>query len=524
MKVTQRLGIRNGEEAGWLREVTIWCVVACLLAVLSWFRQPVWPAIFFIDEGFVLDGAINLALYGQYAMRSAEGFRVLDQPLVANGPGIVLPLVLAFDLFGVGIEQARAVAGLFMWVSGMAFFWIARRLTGMPAALLSLMLLIALPREGFIYLGRMVIGSVPGFAYFMVGGVLWLLALRNRRVVWAIAAGILFGCASVTKGQYSLVIFPALAVTWLADELWLKRTPRYFFAAVFVSVAAILSVWYATRFIILGPADFVQHLASVQASARSTVLTFDPLRYLGSTVVYLVRSGIAPIWLLGMGFMVWQIVRRRPGAEWFIVFAATAAVWMGWYLLLSNGWARYAFDTYAMACLTTGGALVSIGRGVMVRSWQSQPVIGGTFIRELRPVQICVALLAVGVLIIASYQLTLRVQDFFTPADTSAADFVAYMDRTVTPDARVATWEWQLTILTRRVFVRPETAWLDRYTEVIFAGMPLSQTYRLPLDQLDYVIDGPFSKWTGLYQTDLNAGCCERVGSVGPYDLLQVKR
>jgi 4-amino-4-deoxy-L-arabinose transferase-like glycosyltransferase len=498
--------------------------VSIALAGLAWFRQPLWPPVLFIDEGFALDGAINLALYGQYAMRSAEGFRVLDQPLVANGPGVVLPLALSFSLFGVGIEQARLVAGLFLALAGLAFFWISQRVTGTLAALLSLVLLVALPREGFLYLGRMAIGSVPGLAYFLIGGAVWQLAVHRKSLKWAIAAGALFGLAAVTKGQYSLVIFPALALAWAVDEFWLKRTPRQLFAAAVLSVGAMLAAWYVIRFIIVGPADFAQHLGNVQTATRSTVLTFDPLRYLGPALAYLVRSGIAPVWLLGMGFAMWQIARRKAGAEGFVIFAAAAAVWMGWYLLLSNGWARYAFDTYALACLTAGGALLAIVRGFGARIRQVRSDAGPSRLRWLWPAHICAVLIAAGVLAFASYQLARRAQDLMTPPDTSAADFVAYLDRVVEPDARVATWEWQLTILTRRAFVRPETVWVDRYTEVIFAGTQLPQPYRLPLSRLDYVIDGPFSRWTGLYEADLRAGCCERVGGVGPYTLLRVNR
>jgi 4-amino-4-deoxy-L-arabinose transferase-like glycosyltransferase len=478
----------------------------------------------FIDEGFVLDGAINLALYGQYAMRSAEGFRVLDQPLVANGPGIVLPLALTFDLFGVGIEQARLVAGLFMAIAGLAFFWIARRLTGTLAALISLVLLIALPREGFMYLGRMAIGTIPGLAYFLVGGVIWVVALRRQSLKWAVAAGLFFGIAAVTKGQYSLVIFPALALAWIVNEFWLKRTPRQLFAAALLAVAAMLVAWYAARFIIVGPDEFAQHLANVQSATRSTVLTFDPMRYAGPAIIYFVRSGAGPIWLLGMAFAIWHIARRTPQADGFVLFASTAAAWMGWYLLLSNGWARYAFDTYALACLTAGGALVWLGRGVWQGMAMKQPNTDFAGFKWTWPARALAAGIVIGVGAFSSYQMMRRAQDVLSPADTSAAEFVTYLDKTVAPDARVATWEWQLTILTRRVFERPETAWVDRYTEVIFAGVPLTQTYGLAVNDIDYVVNGPFSKWTGLYTADLNASCCELVGSVGPYDLHRVHR
>ena len=46
-----------------------------LIVVLAVYHQPYYPATW-LDEGFVLQGAINLVRYAQYAMRSVEGFRI----------------------------------------------------------------------------------------------------------------------------------------------------------------------------------------------------------------------------------------------------------------------------------------------------------------------------------------------------------------------------------------------------------------------------------------------------------------
>jgi hypothetical protein len=39
----------------------------------------------------------------------------------------------------------------------------------------------------------------------------------------------------------------------------------------------------------------------------------------------------------------------------------------------------------------------------------------------------------------------------------------------------------------------------------------------------DYLIDGPFSKWTGLYHKALAEDCCTLITQIGSYDLYSVK-
>lgn len=75
------------------------------LLALGIYNQPYYPVTWF-DEGLALQGALNLVNHGQYAMRSVEGFRTLDQPLIANGPGLIVPMAVLFKVFGVGDRKS----------------------------------------------------------------------------------------------------------------------------------------------------------------------------------------------------------------------------------------------------------------------------------------------------------------------------------------------------------------------------------------------------------------------------------
>ena len=115
-----------------------------LLLFIGLYNQPYYPKTW-QDEGFVLQGALNLARYGQYAMKSSEGFRLLDQPLIANGPGVVLPITAAFYFLGIGLIQARLVMIVFLVIVTVLFFVLANRLYGVSAAIISVLLLLAVP-------------------------------------------------------------------------------------------------------------------------------------------------------------------------------------------------------------------------------------------------------------------------------------------------------------------------------------------------------------------------------------------
>jgi hypothetical protein len=183
---------------------------------------------------------------------------------------------------------------------------------------------------------------------------------------------------------------------------------------------------------------------------------------------------------------------------------------------VSVGWDRYAFDAFALACLGIGGALVGLVRyaGQTLRS--TQPARRAKAAAALGPV-VCVALV-VGV------QLGQRVNDLASPADTSVFAFADYLNRNVETTAVIETWEWQLAPLSARTFHFPENAWVDRYTALISGGQALEHTYDIWSASPAFLIDGPFSRWTGIYRAALRDACCTLVVRIGPYNLYSVDR
>jgi hypothetical protein len=108
------------------------------------------------------------------------------------------------------------------------------------------------------------------------------------------------------------------------------------------------------------------------------------------------------------------------------------------------------------------------------------------------------------------------------PADTSAQDFAQYLSDHIPTSDVIESWEWQLGLLTEHNYHYPDNIWVDRYTAHLFAAEPLSDGYNLATVRAQYLIDGPFSKFTGIYAEDLANGCCELLVRRGAYDLYRV--
>lgn len=489
--------------------------VVGILTVFALYKQPYWPPTW-IDEGFTAQGAINLVRHAQYAMRSSEGFRVLDQPLVANGPGIVLPLAAMFNLFGVGLMQARLVAALFMIATGLLFYITAQKFGGVAGGALALALLLAMPHENFVYFGRMAMGNVASLAYFFVGSLIWASGIERRKTWLVASAGLFFGLAAITKGQWSIVLFPALMLVWLADLLFLRRIGWRLLAVTFVAVAIVLAAWYGARWIILGSEALGQHLEAIQSSARWTVTALNPVLFGPRSVTYLIRSGVGLVGVVGLIYAIWLIVHRHPQAALAALFASISFVWLIWYVLVSVGWERYAFGPFVLSCLLAGGALVkcySIVRspsamGAM-SSLPARVLLGGTLVLTTA---------------FAGVHMARQLGEWWLRPikDTSAQDIAQYLNNHIPTNQIIESWEWQLGLLTEHDYHYPENIWVDRYTAYLFAHEPLDDRYDFTKAHAQYLIDGPFSKFTGIYAEDIAKGCCELLISQGAYDLYRV--
>jgi 4-amino-4-deoxy-L-arabinose transferase-like glycosyltransferase len=490
---------------------------AALLVVMAWAcaSRPSDPAPW-IDEGLTLQGPLNLTRFGEYAMRSSEGFRTLDQPLIANGPGVVIPLSGIMAVFGHGFWTARAAIAAIAACTFIIFFALARRLYGHAAALIASACLLCLPFEGFVYYGRQVIGVVPGLAYFLAGWLLLVIALERNNRVWATGAALGFSLAMATKGQYALVL-PVLMAGILTDAFYFGRLRLSVLVTVTAVTFAGLAVWFAVQFAIVGVEHFGQHLASIRRSAAVSVFAFRPMRIPGN-VWYLASSGMLLVVLPGLGAAVVGCRRRSLESLTASLLASFVSVWLGWYVFASVGWHRYAFDAYAVGAILAGP--------VVLRTWtwlQSIP----SRIDTMGPRHwTMVALASLWLVVLAGAATATSVRQLRTilsEPDRSAEQFAAHLLSVVPSDRVVESWEWELDAMVDLTFHHPTNEWVDLYTASTQFNEPVTVTYDPSAFAPSFLVDGAFSKYTGLYRPFLDSGCCDRVASIGAYDLYRVR-
>lgn len=488
-----------------------------LLGLLTLFflglhHQPYYPRTW-VDEGFALQGALNLARHGQYAMQSAEGLRVLDAPLLANGPGVALPISGVFRLAGIGLFQGRLVVVYFLLIAAAAFFVVAQRLFGRTAAFWSSFLLVAAPEGSLLLYGRQALGIVPALAYFLLGYALWLQALERDRGRLALAAGLLMGLAAVTKGQYYLLL-PTWLILLALDRLYLHQIGARKISLALAGLVGCLVAWYLAQIAIVGVGAAESHFAAARSSLAVSMVALEPGRIPGS-LRNLLQSGV---WLLVLPGLAYALLRRQPSKKvsQAAFLAALILIWLPWYAFISIGYPRYAYESFAIGALFSGALLAACWRWLGTGRHPEHAYRLGSVGRLLA------GFYPVAILAVAGWGLVSQITAIAAPPDRSPQEFARHLAATVRPGEVVGSWEWELDALADLTYHHPPNVWVDRKTEEVQFGRPQVDSYDPFAFKPRYLIDGPFSKLTSLYAAELAAGCCRLVHSAGGYDLYEV--
>jgi hypothetical protein len=122
-------------------------------------------------------------------------------------------------------------------------------------------------------------------------------------------------------------------------------------------------------------------------------------------------------------------------------------------------------------------------------------------------------LLAIG------YGVLLDVDGLLNEADWSAGQMAQYLNAYVAEDALVETWEWELPFLSERRFHLPPFEAVDGLTRREQLGVaPEGKAYSLEGVRPDYLVSGPWSTWTYVYDEYIEQHCVLET-SMGLYDL-----
>lgn len=502
------------------RPVALELVLLAVLLVgtlfLCSYHLETYPAPWF-DEGLGFQPAKNLVLYGEYGLRSSEGFQ-LFHPAIQTGPTVLLPMALAFRILGFGILQARSIIVLYSILAVFSFYRLVRSMHNRWVAFLASLLLIStFDHEflSFIFMSRQVLAEVPALAFFWLGTLLWFRAWKSARWLALIWPGLFWGLAMLTKVQFALMLPAALIIFWLFDRISSRGLQiRHVLVPVLVSGLCV-SIWYGIQILTLGFDDFWQQTMALGSAGRMHFLNFSPRR-MASAVFQLLGSQLILFGLPGMLYIVGSGLRKREESEHRQVFLVVfTIVWLGWYAFLSIGWIRYAFVPAAMSTIFTARLLVDLW------GWANQRHRACLQRLAFDPRRLAVG--GMTVMLILSGMLPL-VKKIVQSPDSGLRGLAHYLNTNVPEDVVIESWEWEIDLLTNHHYHHPPYEVTNAFTESLWYGSPISHDrYDFLVFRPAYLIEGPFAKWTGVYPQDFLRDKCTLVITIGEYDLYRVE-
>jgi len=116
------------------------------------------------------------------------------------------------------------------------------------------------------------------------------------------------------------------------------------------------------------------------------------------------------------------------------------------------------------------------------------------------------------------------VREVARASKTPVQEFVDYLDKGITDDSVIETWEWEVAFLAGPLnFHHPPTLLLNTAITRQQFGQT-TQTWDYDFEQANprYLVLGPFGKWVGLYPSEFLNTRCTKLLTVGEYDLYQI--
>lgn len=486
------------------------------------------------DEGSHLHVPKALVTMGVYADYSSEGLRHYG-PTIGVGPTVMLPIAGSFQLFGVGMLQARLVMALYLAAATALMFLLARHLLGTRAAFMATALLLVMPAVNLVEYGRQVLGEAPGLAFMAGGFLLWF--VRWRRACWweLLLVGVLLGLSVVTKYQFLLVLGATLLLAWGMNLIWFKLPQRLFLIPGIVT-AAIFGVWQLFTLVYLGPATIGENLASLRefTAGAAAVFSLDLMQRSLSELV----SAKSFLWTLfpALAYSAWwllspnrtgksELVRdfaHRPlplaaaeKRQQLAILYLLVIVNLVWYVVASVSWLRYAFVGLAFSTFFVALTFGELTANFSVTRLRNA-ALGG---RRLAGYGGLALLLLLATMFVApAARLSWRIAT--APPDDSA-QMAQVMNASVPLDALVETWEPQMGFLTDHRYHYPPQLLLNRTVRQVWVNeTPVSELYDFTEFDPEYVLIGEFARWVDVYPVErLQASGYELVETLGQFEL-----
>lgn len=485
-------------------------LLGALILIGSFYNLANYPTIWW-DEAIFSEAAANLAQHGRYAFTVQSPNQLVDFDFrISAGPALILPVALAYKLFGVSLVSGRLVAGAYLVLTFLALFLGARRLWGPVTALLAVAL--AFLGTDVFYWGRSVLGDIPSLGLFLCATCFLIRGLESRALWPLFLGGIFVGLAFNAKEFYGLAGLPPLVV--MAQQYW--RDKRFLARSVlaFVAGAALPPLAYlALKAVILGSlTGAIFHFLEQKKLLCHEF--FTPLtigRIYPESLLFLLQNPLFWLGCLGAGW-IWRQETPSPGVRlWIWNFF----LWSGVYLTAVY-WHRFALPGLFLACPLAAYFLGKVATRLTARIITPPP-------RWLAPGIIA------AVLVLFAPVVGL---DFFKKVlvcrGSSPAHLVEYLRTHVPADCLIETPEYEVAFLDdyHRIHHMPSYFFVESTPDKVVLLNPRKQPYEFNRVGADILILGSFGKsvFKQVYPPALINRDWRRIAQVDYYDIYVSKK
>lgn len=489
-------------------------LLGAILIFLAFYNLEDYPTTWF-DEGAHMKVPKALVQKGVYADYDVDGIRHYGATL-GVGPTVLLPIALSFQVFGVGLWQARLIVALYLIASVLLFFRVARHFGGNGLAGVALALALGSPAVDLVLLGRQVLGEVPALFFVVAALSLWLEAWEKASPARLIAVGALLGLAAITKSQFFIAVAPAVLLGWILNLVYYRAAPQKVYLLPGIAMGVVYAGWQAALIVFLGPGTVAENYATYREAIASAATVFSPelvrrgLAELFSPSAYF--GWLAPAFLYGL---VLSAPRTRTAQQWSVLWLIVA-VNLIWYVVASISWVRYAFLALALMAIFVARLFYDLTNGFQFElraGWQA--LRQGTLLN----VNALRLALAAWLAVMVALPALNAVRPILLPPFNAPFAITQYLNENVAKDEVIETWEPEIGFLADHQFHFPPQPLLYQAVLHQWAGGPsLEGKYTYVTDQRPpYVLIGLFGAYTNLYQGQLDVYTLQT--QVGPYQL-----
>lgn len=476
-----------------------------------------------MDEGSHLNVPKTLVTEGEYAQKTAHGYNYYG-PVVATGPTVMLPVAASFELFGVGLWQARIVSGAYIVGTLILFYAAARHLFGKTTALVTAALLLVAP--GFLLTnwhegGRIVVGEVPAMFFFLSGLLIYWKWLDQRQTWRLLAVGVLWGLAFMTKNQFPMIVVPTFIIAGLLGR-YHYRVIRLRDMAIPLGIAcAVFATWPIAQLLVIGGDNVANNLSTIRASSSSNYLVFSP-ELIKLSARFLISIEVYYGWAIpAIAYGIILSLRRTIDGFKLLLISGLIVTWLLWYLLPSIGYPRYSYPPLQLSALFLAKLFTDmIGRVDvrdlrLIRRW----AMGRDLHRATHLSLILFLILIIG----SPIERDIR-QTLFAAPEGSPENFAMYLKQNFNEDTIIATVEYSLGLHTDLSFHYPPPHVLSS-SERYYAGKDRYSV--LAYDPVDYgaryLALGPHGRGIPIIYAATNIEHCWTLEKrVGLYELYKV--